>query len=148
MRGRWEVNNKQWAALEPILSSPRRNDSHERAPYDTRAVLNAVLWVLGTGAEWQELPRKYPPHQTCHRHLQQWVKTGQLEEALRALACSLQQQGKLCVEEVLPGYDPGAKGLLGTRRAGRRKAAQIFPISFADGISLAAWFESFDPRGS
>ena len=104
MRGRWEVNNKQWAALEPILSSPQQEEGRERVSPstsdDTRAVLNAVLWVLGTGARWQELPGRYPPHRTCHRRLQQWVKTGQFEHALRVLAGYLQQQGKLCVEEV------------------------------------------------
>ncbi|MFN9300416.1 MAG: transposase, partial [Acidobacteriota bacterium] len=53
--------------------------------HDTRAVLNGVLWVLGSGAQWRERPERYPPYQTCHRRFQQWVKTGKLEEALRVL---------------------------------------------------------------
>jgi transposase len=34
---------------------------------------------LGYGAQWRELPKKYPPYQTCHRRFQQWVRRGKLE---------------------------------------------------------------------
>ena|SRR5579872_3587062 len=99
MKGRWEVNNKQWAVLQPILGAAKTDESTST---DTRAVLNAVLWVLASGASWDELPSKYPPHATCHRRLQQWVKSGKLQRALCMLAQDLKQQGKLWVEEVLP----------------------------------------------
>jgi len=62
-------------------------------------VLNGILWVLGTGAQWRELPRKYPPYQTCHRRFQQWVREGNLERILRVLAQELQARGKLELEE-------------------------------------------------
>ena len=66
---------------------------------DTRAVLNGILWVLGTGAQWCELPKKYPPHRTCHRRFQQWVREGKLERILRTLAEKLQAREKLQLEE-------------------------------------------------
>lgn len=66
---------------------------------DTRAVLNGVLWVLGTGAQWRELPKQYPPYQTCHRRFQQWVREGKLERILRVLAEELQARGKLDPKE-------------------------------------------------
>ena len=62
-------------------------------------MLNGILWVLGTGAQWRELPRKYPPYQTCHRRFQQWVREGNLERILRVLAQELQARGKLELEE-------------------------------------------------
>jgi len=31
---------------------------------DTRVVLNGVLWILRTGAQWQDLPKRHPPYQT------------------------------------------------------------------------------------
>jgi transposase len=62
-------------------------------------VLNGILWVLGTGAQWRELPKKYPPYQTRHRRLQQWVREGKLERILRVLAKELQARGKLQLEE-------------------------------------------------
>src|ERR1700730_10183735 len=67
MRGRWEVSDAEWSVLEPILQPAQRRDGRGRPWRDTRAVLNGVLWVLGTGAQWRELLSKYPPYQTCHR---------------------------------------------------------------------------------
>ena len=58
-----------------------------------------MLWILGTGAQWRELPDRYPPFQTCHRRFQQWVREGKLERILRALAEELQARGKLQLEE-------------------------------------------------
>jgi hypothetical protein len=45
------------------------------------------------------LPQKYPPYQTVHGRFQQWVRSGQLEKALRVLAGKLRQEGKLDAEE-------------------------------------------------
>ncbi len=74
MAGRWEVTEEQWEMLEPVLRPVRRKDNRGRPWIETRAVLNGVLWVLGTGAQWAEMPEKYPPHQTCHRRFQAWVR--------------------------------------------------------------------------
>jgi transposase len=110
MRGSGEVSNEEWAALEPLLCFRQRPDGRGRPPQDTRAVLNGVLWILRTGAQWQELPKKYPPYQTCHRRFQQWVRSGQLNKALRALARELHGHGLLALEEgLLDGTFASAK---------------------------------------
>jgi transposase len=49
-------------------------------------VLNGTLWILRTGAQWANLPDRYPPYQTCHRYFQGWSEDGTLERILRALA--------------------------------------------------------------
>ena len=99
MAGRWELTEEQWEVVEPVLRPERRSDNRGRPWHDTRAVLNGVLWVLGTGAQWRELPEKYPPYQTCHRRFQEWVRSGKLEKALQRLAQHLREQGKLKLEE-------------------------------------------------
>jgi len=99
MRGRWELTDEQWEMVEPVLRFAVRADGRGRPPQDARAVLNGVLWILGTGAQWRELPAKYPPYQTCHRRFQQWVRTGQLEEAVRLLAQGLHEAGQLKLDE-------------------------------------------------
>jgi transposase len=81
--------------IESILRTQRRSDGRGRAWQDTRAVLNGILWNLGTGAQWREVPRKYPSYQTCHRRFQQWEREGKLELILHVLAEQLQARGKL-----------------------------------------------------
>jgi len=94
MLGRWELGDVQWQLIEPILRPQRRSDGRGRPWQDTRAVLNGIMWVLGSEAQWRELPKKYPPYQTCHRRFQQWVRAGELEHILRVLAKELQARGK------------------------------------------------------
>ena len=115
MQGRWEVSDEQWALLEPILQSKRRSDGKGRPPKDPRTVLNGVLWILGTGAQWRELPKKYPPYQTCHRRFQQWVRSGALAKALRKLAGRLQAEGRLNLEEAFidAAFAAAKKGVSG-----------------------------------
>ena len=99
MAARWELTDEQWEVVEPVLREARRADNRGRPWHETRAVLNGVFWVLGTGAQWRELPEKYPPFQTCHRRFQQWISSGKLEQALKLLARLLYEQGKLNLDE-------------------------------------------------
>jgi len=71
-------------------------------------VLNGILWVLGTGAQWRELPKKYPPNRTCHRRFQQWVREGNREGILRVLAEELQARGNCTLRRLSsrPPWEP------------------------------------------
>ena len=123
MRGRWELSDAQWKLIEPILRPRQRPDGRGRPWQDSRAVLNGIWWVLGTGAQGRELPQKYPPYQTCHRRFQQWVREGKLEGILRALAEELHARGKLKLEKAfIDASFTGAKK--GASRSGLPSAAK------------------------
>src|SRR5215469_14002347 len=135
MRGRWEPSDAQWKLIEPTLRPQRRADGRGRPWQDTRAVLNGILWVLGTGAQWRELPNKYPPYQTCHRRFQQWVRAGKLERILRVLAEELQVRGKLDLEEAfIDASFTGAKK--GASRSGLPNAARGRKSSLSPTITV------------
>ena len=93
------LSDAQWEVMRPLLREKRRADGRGRPWRDPRAVLDGVLWILRTGARWRDLPREYPPYQTCHRRFQQWVRAGRLERILRALAEDLLLRGTLDLEE-------------------------------------------------
>ncbi|HKZ20446.1 MAG TPA: transposase, partial [Acidimicrobiia bacterium] len=53
-----------------------------RKPVSTRKVLEAVLWILNTGAQWHMLPQCYPNYKTVHRRFQSWCRNEVLRNVL------------------------------------------------------------------
>jgi len=52
---------------------PRAND---------RKVLEGILWILRSGARWQDLPEEFPSPVTCWRRLWDWE-----EQQVWLIAC-------------------------------------------------------------
>ena len=65
------LTDKQWERIRHHFSEEHRPKSHPgRKPVATREVLEAVLWILNTGAQWHMLPQCYPNYKTVHRRFQ------------------------------------------------------------------------------
>ena len=95
-----ELTDAQWELLKPLVEPGTPKKRRGRPWRDTREVLEGVLWILRTGAQWSELPRdKFPPYQTCHRRFQDWVRAGTLVKVLRRLAEDLLARGELDLAE-------------------------------------------------
>ena len=119
-----DLTDAQWERIAPLLPKyRRRKDGRGRPRKDLREVLNGVLWILRTGAQWADLPDRYPPYQTCHRYFQEWSQNGTIEGVLHALAKDLYQRGRIDITEAfIDGTFSGAKkGALPSERpsAGR-----------------------------
>jgi transposase len=94
-----EFTDVQWELLKSLVEPKTPAKRRGRPWKETRAVLEGVLWILRTGAQWSELPSKFPPYQTCHRRFQSWVRDGVLVQLLRALAEDLLARGDLDLAE-------------------------------------------------
>jgi transposase len=108
-----DLTNEQWQIVETILpEDPVRDDGRGRPWSDRRKVLNGVLWILRTGAPWQDLPPRYGSYQTTHRRFQQWVRSGVMESLLLTLAQHLQDAGGLDLKECFVDgtFVPAKKG--------------------------------------
>ena len=89
-----DVTDEPWAVLQPIIPAPpRRPDGRGRPWRDAREGRNGLLWILRTGASWQDLPARYPPDQTGPRRFQPWVRSGIFERLRQALATDLRERG-------------------------------------------------------
>jgi transposase len=95
-----DLTDKQWEILQPLLPElPRRTDGRGRPWADNRKLLNGMLWVLRTGAQWQDLPGRFGTKSTCHRRFQQWVDAGVFAQILKSLAEDLTERSGLDLSE-------------------------------------------------
>lgn len=95
-----DLTEKQWQILRPLIPEPpRRADGRGRPWEDDRKLLNGMLWILRTGAQWEDLPGRYGTKSTCHRRFQSWVASGLFEQILAALAEDLKERGELDLSE-------------------------------------------------
>src|SRR5579862_1692871 len=97
-----ELTDEQWEVVREYIPTEelKRPGRQGGRPFqEARPIMDAVLWVLRTGAPWADLPRRFPPYQTCHRRYQEWVRQGVLERLLRRLAEDLRDRGKIDLTE-------------------------------------------------
>lgn len=106
-----DLTEHQWEIIEPLIPAPKSGHGKRGRPAQpARAVLEAVLWVLRTGAPWHDLPSRYPPYQTCHRRFQRWVDDGTLRGILVVLGEDLRERGGIEeIEAYIDGSYAGAK---------------------------------------
>ena len=72
----WRVDDVLWERLAPLLVvvKPRKKPGRPRTA--DRPLFNGVMWVLRTGAQWQEVPREFGAKSTVHDRFQEWVVRG------------------------------------------------------------------------
>ena len=106
---RQELSDAQWQLIEPHLP-PKKRMGRPRA--DDRKTLEGILWVLRTGARWQDVPREYTPGTTCWRRLKEWEESGVWETLWRAILAALEAEQKLdWAQAFLDGsFVPAKKG--------------------------------------
>jgi transposase len=73
MMARPQLDNRQWAKLEPLLASGGRGG---RPPKDNRNFIEAVLWWRRTGVPWRDLPETFGPWKTVFNRFDRWSKAG------------------------------------------------------------------------
>jgi putative transposase len=75
----WEIDDRLWAIIEPILEAYWPRKAIGRPLADWRRVLNGILYHLRTGCQWNQLPPQFGDDSTVHRWFQRWGQDGVLE---------------------------------------------------------------------
>ena len=122
----YHISDEQWNIIEPILHRPKRWETRGRPRKPDRPLLDGILWILKTGAQWSELPKEYPPYQSCHRRFQEWVARGIFDTILELLAKDMEYRGKISLDECfIDGtFAPAKKGVRVLVRLNAEKAVK------------------------
>jgi len=88
---RHELSDEEWARVARHFAPSRTG----RPPGDPRLRVNAILWVLCTGAPWRDLPDRYGPWKTAYTSFSRWTKAGVWKRVVEDLLVDLDEAGKL-----------------------------------------------------
>lgn len=78
------LTDAQWHRLEPLL--PQKMTSGGRPPGSHRRMVEAMVWILRTGAPWRDLPSAYGSWKTVYTRFSRWSQSGALARLFEALA--------------------------------------------------------------
>jgi putative transposase len=80
---RYELSDVQWRRIEGLLSGKAGDPGRTGA--DNRLFVNGVLWVLRSGARWEDLPERYGKYKSVHKRFTRWAKAGVWEGVFDSL---------------------------------------------------------------
>lgn len=69
-----DLTDEQWERLKPLL--PPQKPKTGRTNLNHRRIINGILWILRTGAPWDDLPRRYGKRGTVSSRYYRWRKAG------------------------------------------------------------------------
>lgn len=129
-----ELTATQWKLVEPIIKKalpikqisgrPRQND---------QSIVNGILWICRTSAQWKDLPGRYPPYQICHRRFREWVKEVVWLKILTKLAVDLKRRGKIDLAEAYMdgSFSSAKKGAVGLAKPSGARAPRSWQLQTA-----------------
>ena len=81
MANRAELSEEEWITLYEILLSV--SSIYVKSATKTRKFLNAVLWILRSGAQWRFLPATFGKWNSVFKRFSRWCKNGIFEKLHR-----------------------------------------------------------------
>lgn len=75
----WRIPDELWQTIEPVLADLDPPKPTGRPRIDPRAALDALIFRLRSGCQWNQLPKEFPDDSSVHRTFQRWVRLGLLD---------------------------------------------------------------------
>ena len=113
MASRYELSDVQWERIKNRL--PGRVEHVGRTAVDNRQFVNAVLWVLRTGARWHDLPERYGKYKSVHTRFMRWARAGVWERLFADLVADKKNLYLMIDSTIVRAHQQAA--------AGRKKGA-------------------------
>ena len=84
MNSRFELTDEEWNQIKDFL--PPERGRRGRPSKCNRLMLNAMLWIIRTGAPWRDLPEHYGSWKSVHTRFSRWSKQGVWAKVLENIA--------------------------------------------------------------
>lgn len=96
------LSDAEWDVLEPLLQKilPPKKQTRP-SNWSRREIVDAILYQLKNGCNWNDLPRDFPPYSTVYWHYKQWRDAGVFDQLMEVL------HGEVRVHAKKKGNGPG-----------------------------------------
>lgn len=116
------LSDAQWARMAALI--PGKPGDPGRSGTDNRLFVEAVLWIVRTGAPWRDLPAPFGHWNSVFRRFRRWAVAGVFERMFKTLRDDPDFEYVIADGTIVRVHQKatGAKGGLRLRRSGARAA--------------------------
>jgi transposase len=108
MKKRYEISDSQWELIKDLLPPERKKQGGKPAK-DNRTILNAMLWIVRSGAPWRDLPTEYyHSWKTVYTRFSRWKQAGIFEQILAKLTVDADQESIMLDSTTIRVHQHGA----------------------------------------
>ena len=140
---RHDISDDTWRLLEPNL--PDRKGAWGGVAKNNRLFINAVLWILRTGAPWRDLPPSYGDWKNTHRRFTRWRDGGVWEKLLNILIDNPDFEW-LMIDASHVKVHPQAAGAVGGNEAMSKTKGGSTPKYIFPWMRMVCRFESLSQK--
>jgi len=85
-----DLTDAEWALVEPLIPPAKRGGNKRTT--NMRAVMDGLMYILGTGCQWAAIPKDLAPRSTVHDYFSLWTWDGTLARLHHALYVQCREQ--------------------------------------------------------
>ncbi len=108
----WTVSDELWTLIEPLVAELDPPKATGRPRINARAALDAIIFRMRSGCQWNQLPERFPDDSSVHRPFQRWVRADLFERLWAVLVEQCEELGGVDWEW------QSADGMMGKARMG------------------------------
>lgn len=108
---RYNLTDETWNKIKDLLP-PERTGKRGRPSKDNRQVVDAIVWLLRTGAPWRDLPAEFGSWKSIYTRFRRWKIKGVWESVFTILTAEKDEEAILIDSSIIRAHQhaAGAKG--------------------------------------
>lgn len=90
--GRYALSDGQWEQISDLFPANGKRGGQWK---DHRRMVNGILWILGSGAPWRDLPERFGRWGTVYGRFRRWTREGLWDRMLERLQAQRHADGQI-----------------------------------------------------